>query len=117
MIVNRDPYAVHVRAHRLDQLLDPGQEVEMEVGKSLRLESVDQPWMRAHVYGLYPDVRWYAVSAEDGTFELPDVEPGSWTVEVWHDASRDERLKLVVPEGGAARLVLECRGGRIRRAK
>jgi len=41
------------------------------------------PWMAAYLGVLtHP---FFAVSAEDGTFEIKDVPPGKYEIEVWHE--------------------------------
>lgn len=41
------------------------------------------PWMNAYV-GVLPHP-YYAVSAEDGTFSIDKLPPGTYTLEAWHE--------------------------------
>lgn len=41
------------------------------------------PWMNAYV-GVVPHP-YFAVTQEDGSFELPNLPPGTYTVEAWHE--------------------------------
>ena len=41
------------------------------------------PWMRGYV--VYSKSPYFAVSKEDGKFEIKDVPAGSYTVEAWHE--------------------------------
>jgi plastocyanin len=40
-------------------------------------------WMNAYV-GVLPHP-YFAVTKEDGTFELPNLPPGTYTIEAWHE--------------------------------
>lgn len=42
-----------------------------------------QPWMIAFV-GVF-DHPYFAVTGEDGSYELPDLPEGDYTIEVWHE--------------------------------
>jgi hypothetical protein len=41
------------------------------------------PWMNAFV-GVVPHP-YFAVTGEDGSFELPGLPPGTYTIEAWHE--------------------------------
>ena len=46
-------------------------------------------WMSAHVFvAAHP---YFAVTAEDGTFSLDNVPPGSYTLRVWHEGWKVEK--------------------------
>ena len=40
-------------------------------------------WMNAYVGAL--EHPYFAVTAEAGTFQLPDLPPGTYTLEAWHE--------------------------------
>jgi hypothetical protein len=40
------------------------------------------PWM--HAYAVVQDHTKFAVTGEDGAFEIPDLRPGTYTIEAWH---------------------------------
>jgi hypothetical protein len=52
------------------------------------------PWMRA--YAVVQDHAAFAVTREDGAFELTGVPPGTYTIEAWHPTLglRTARVKL-----------------------
>lgn len=52
------------------------------------------PWMEAWIVVI--DHPYHAVTDARGAFELRDVPPGTYTVEVWHPAIGVERAEVVV---------------------
>ena len=52
------------------------------------------PWMAAYV-GVLPHP-FFAVSAEDGTFEIQDVPPGKYELEVWHEFFKGQIREIEV---------------------
>ncbi len=45
---------------------------------------------------------WYAVTAPDGSFKLPDVKPGSYTVSYWQETLGTQTAQITVPASGDA---------------
>lgn len=70
-----------------------GAPVELEFHRSEAVKFVCDihPWMSAHVYVV--DHPWFAVTGEDGTWTIPDLPPGEYELEAWH-----ERLKNIKTE-------------------
>lgn len=58
------------------------------------------PWMRAYL-GVSPNP-FFAVTGTDGTFSLPDVPPGTYTVDAVHEKYGRKQGKAVVNKGGTA---------------
>lgn len=63
------------------------------------------PWMKAYVGVLkHP---FFAVSAEDGTFTIKDVPPGTYTVAAWHEkggpSGTEKTMQVTVPANGTAK--------------
>jgi plastocyanin len=57
------------------------------------------PWMVAYVGVLsHP---YYAVSGEDGTFALPNLPPGRYTLEAWHEKLGTRTREVKVEPGEA----------------
>jgi len=52
------------------------------------------PWMRAYV-GAFPHP-YFAVSGTDGAFTLPNLPPGEYTLEAWHErfGTRSQKVSL-----------------------
>jgi uncharacterized protein (DUF2141 family) len=45
---------------------------------------------------------FYAVSGEDGSFSIPNLPAGKYTLEAWHEALGTKTLDVEVTEGGTA---------------
>lgn len=63
----------------------------------VKLQCDVHPWMRGYV--VYSKSPLFAVSKEDGTFELKDVPPGKYTVEAWHEKLGTQTAEVTVEEG------------------
>ncbi|MBK9033511.1 MAG: DUF2012 domain-containing protein [Myxococcales bacterium] len=59
------------------------------------------PWMAAWV--VVHDHAFFTVTGADGAFTLPDVPPGTYTVEAWHPTLGLRSAKVKVKKGKAAR--------------
>lgn len=49
---------------------------------------------------LVRDNPWYTQPGADGSFTIPDVPPGAYTLEVWHERTAPLTRDITVPEGG-----------------
>jgi len=58
--------------------------------------------MSAHI--LVFGHRYFAVTDEDGSYRIPDVPPGTYTVVAWHESDRPESRRVVVGDGADAEL-------------
>jgi plastocyanin len=58
------------------------------------------PWMIAWV-GVLPHP-YYAVSGEDGGFAIPNLPPGRYTLEAWHETLGTRTREVTVAPGRAA---------------
>ena len=55
------------------------------------------PWMNAFIGVLsHP---FFTVTGEEGTFEIRDLEPGTYTIETWHERYGTQTQNVTVGEG------------------
>jgi len=62
------------------------------------------PWMKAYIGVLKHPL--FAVSAENGTFEIKGVPPGTYTVSAWREGGADgqtQKMQVTVPANGSAK--------------
>jgi plastocyanin len=55
------------------------------------------PWMRAYIAVL--DHPFYAVTKEDGTYEIKGLPPGEYEIEAWHEKLKNQTQKITVKDG------------------
>ncbi len=55
---------------------------------------------------LVRDNAYYTQPGADGSFTIPDVAPGAYTLHVWHERASEATQPIVVPEGGLANLAV-----------
>jgi plastocyanin len=91
-IRNGDPLLHNVRsASEINQPFNQGQPVQgMAFSHTFTTREVMMPlkcdvhtWMNAYIGAL--EHPYFAVTAEAGTFQLPDLPPGTYTIEAWHE--------------------------------
>jgi hypothetical protein len=64
----------------------------------IRVKCNIHPWMHAFI-GVVGNP-YFAVSGEDGSFELKNLPPGDYTLEAWHETLGTEEQKVTVPASG-----------------
>lgn len=58
------------------------------------------PWM--HSYAVVNDHPYFAVTKDDGTFEIKGLAPGTYTLEAWHPTLGTKTLKVQIGKGKKA---------------
>jgi plastocyanin len=59
------------------------------------------PWMRAYIAVLnHP---FFAVTKEDGTYEIKGLPPGEYEIEAWHEKLKNQTQKITVKDGEKAK--------------
>ena len=78
------------------------QEVMIPVGCDVH------PWMRSYISIV--DHPFFAVTKEDGTYEIKNVPPGDYEVEVIHEKLKSQTLKVSVKAGTPAKADFAFKG-------
>ncbi len=63
------------------------------------------PEMQAYVLAL--ETPYYAVSAENGAYEIKNVPAGKYTLKIWHEKLKAQSVPVEVPEKGNATIDFE----------
>ena len=103
---NSDPtmHNVHIRPKR-NRVVNRSQTKQGDVfiqkfrkseTKPVRIKCDVHPWMTAYAGVL--DHPYFAISGDDGTFELPKIAPGTYTVSIWHESHEYGDLEATVTE-------------------
>jgi len=106
-IRNGDPLLHNVRSDSaINQPFNQGQPVQgMVFDHTFTTREVMVPlkcdvhaWMRAWVGAL--EHPYFSVTGETGTFTLPDLPPGSYTIEAWHErlGAREQQVTIGAKE-------------------
>jgi plastocyanin len=91
-IINSDPTLHNIHAMpKANPEFNNGQPIQgMKMNHTFKAKEVMVPfkcdvhgWMNAYVGVL--DHPYFAVSKEDGSFEIKDLPPGTYTLEAWHE--------------------------------
>jgi plastocyanin len=65
------------------------------------------PWMVTYI-GVLPHP-YYAISGEDGTFSIPNLPPGRYTLEAWHEKLGTRTREVTVAPGEAVTVDFDFR--------
>ncbi|MGI9243197.1 MAG: hypothetical protein ACR2RV_20535, partial [Verrucomicrobiales bacterium] len=55
------------------------------------------PWMTAHFWVM--DHPFFAVTNQNGTFSIPHLPPGNYTLAAWHEVFGEQEIKATLGEG------------------
>ncbi len=85
-------------------MFTPGQEnytQEMEEPEVVKVECDLHSWMTAWI--VVTENSYYTVSGKDGTFQIPDIPPGKYTLTAWHE-SLGSLSKTITVDSGTAKV-------------
>ncbi len=68
-----------------------------EAGPPMKVKCDIHPWMNAYV-AVVPHP-YFAVTGADGSFELPNLPPGTYTIEAWHEKYDAMEQTVTVGDG------------------
>jgi plastocyanin len=87
-----------------------------DLGRYPSGESRERSFPRAGIVKVYCDIHsqmsalimvlehaWFTIPAEDGSFTLPPVPPGEYTLVAWHERIGEQRQRLRVTSGNTTR--------------
>ncbi len=74
-----------------------------EASPPMKVKCDIHPWMSSYVAVV--DHPYFAVTGDDGSFELPNLPPGTYTIEAWHE--RYETMEHTVTLGDKETQALE----------
>jgi hypothetical protein len=106
LVKNSDPFLHNVRAAAVhNPPFNFGQPSVDVGGTPLTFLTPDRmfvkcdvhPWMTAHILVL--DNPYFAVTGERGTFKLPELPPGTYTVSAWHEVYGEQKQRVTVEPG------------------
>jgi plastocyanin len=104
-IVNSDPTLHNIHAlPKANSEFNTGQPIQgMKMSHTFDKKEVMVPfkcdvhsWMNAYVGVL--DHPYFAVTKDDGKFELNDLPPGTYTIEAWHEKFGPQEQKVTIAE-------------------
>jgi uncharacterized protein (DUF2141 family) len=62
-------------------------------------------WMRGYIHVF--DHPFFAVTDDKGSFSVPNIPPGTYTLKAWHEKAGLQSIEIKVPEEGEIRVNLE----------
>jgi hypothetical protein len=115
VVVNTDP-VLHNTKSFIERvpifnlaLPNQGQRITRPIKKSgiMRVECDAHGWMLGWVY--VADNPYYAITAKDGAFTIPDVPPGSYTLVAWQEYTGPTETPITVKGKEATSITVELK--------
>ena len=117
-IINSDPFMHNVHPkpaknpERNTPMVKGAKPLEIKYrraeSKPMRIVCDVHTWMNAYVAVL--DHPYGVVTKADGTFELPKIAPGTYTITAWHEAAGEKKQQITVGEGETKEATFEFKG-------
>ncbi|MBI2209977.1 MAG: hypothetical protein HYU47_05170 [Deltaproteobacteria bacterium] len=86
-------------------------EVSRRIDKTgvLQVNCDTHAWMRGYIHVF--DHPYFAVSDDQGRFEIPDVPPGKYTLKAWHEGGGIQTKEITVTDVGEFKVVFKFKKG------
>lgn len=99
---------VHTYASKNDSMnktIAPGgkEEQTLAKGEKIEIKCDIHPWMSSWIF--VTDTPHYAITKEDGSFEIKGLKPGTYKAELWHEKLGKGKGEIVVKEDGTSDMV------------
>ncbi len=116
-ILNGDRIAHGVRSYGRDSVFNVGQPKFVEKllvenftarvseQKVIRIGCDLHPWMKSYI--VLQKHPYYALSDDSGSFQLTDVPPGQYELELWHETLGERVKKITVEPNGETAVTFE----------
>jgi hypothetical protein len=115
IIRNSDP-KLHIVHSYLDKqtvfnLAVPFKGHQMEITRKIKKPGLlevhcdTHAWMRGYIHVF--DNPFFAVTDDKGSFSVPNIPPGTYTLKAWHEKTGLQSIVVEVPEEGEIRVNLE----------
>lgn len=119
-ILNSDPIrhavqgmtAANTAFGRLQEANGAPLEFVLTRAETFPVRSSLHPWMNAWV--IVTDHSFYAVSDENGNFQIQDIPAGDYTLNFWHETMRSQNKRVRVREGETTRVMFRTIAGNTR---
>ena len=72
-------------------------------GEKIEIKCDIHPWMNSWV--VVSETPYYAVTKEDGSFEIKGLKPGTYKAELWHEKFGKGKGEIVIKEDGSSDMV------------
>jgi hypothetical protein len=84
-----------------------GMEIKKPIAKSglIEVNCDEHDWMRGYLY--VAEHPYLTATAEDGSFSIADVPPGTYKLKVWHEAFGEQTQSVTVPASGKVNVDFE----------
>lgn len=104
-VVNSDPVSHNIHTYTAENesvnitltKLMRKTSLSLQVPETIPVKCDQHGFMRAYIVVL--EHPYYAVTGDGGSFELRDVPPGTYTLEVWHEKLGKRQQKVTVKSG------------------
>jgi hypothetical protein len=81
---------------------DPRERVFDKPEREIEVQCDFHPWMHAYIFVM--DHPFFAVSADDGSYAIPGLPPGEYTLAIWHEKLGRKQQTVTVDKSGQAKV-------------